>query len=125
MTAFRRSWVESANSAETEFPLNKLPYGVFSTDGSGPRCGVAIGDQIVDVTALEEAATLTAGESPVFARSSWNAFMELGPEAWAEFRDALTALLTEGSTLRMRVEPCWVPARFPGRPGPSVARCWS
>ena len=39
-----RSWVTGANSAETPFPLNNLPYGVFSTEGTEPRCGVAIGE---------------------------------------------------------------------------------
>ena len=47
-----KSWVASANDANHPFPLNNLPYGVFSTEGSEPRCGVAIGDMILDVSAL-------------------------------------------------------------------------
>ena len=47
------SWVESANSADTDFPLNNLPYGVFSTDTLEPRCGVAIGDMVLDMAAVE------------------------------------------------------------------------
>ena len=44
MTDLLRSWVESANTPETDFPLNNLPYGVFSSgEGTMPRCGVAIG----------------------------------------------------------------------------------
>jgi fumarylacetoacetase len=48
----RRSWVESASGA-TDFPIQNLPFGVFSTDGEpeSGRVGVAIGDQILDVTA--------------------------------------------------------------------------
>ena len=48
----RRSWVESANGAN-DFPIQNLPFGVFSTDGEpeSGRVGVAIGDQILDVTA--------------------------------------------------------------------------
>ena len=42
----------------TFFPLDNLPYGVFSI-GEGPRrCGVAIGDAILDATALEAAGVL-------------------------------------------------------------------
>jgi fumarylacetoacetase len=48
-----KSWVDSANSAATDFPLNNLPCGVFSVGDSDPRCGVAIGDFILDVAALE------------------------------------------------------------------------
>ena len=49
----RRSWVESANDASADFPIQNLPFGVFSTDAvpESGRVGVAIGDQILDVTA--------------------------------------------------------------------------
>ena len=48
----RQSWVESANGS-TDFPIQNLPFGVFSTDGEAEsgRVGIAIGDQILDVTA--------------------------------------------------------------------------
>ena len=48
-----RSWVESANDPASDFPLNNLPYGVFSTADTDPRCGVAIGDMILDCQAAE------------------------------------------------------------------------
>src|SRR3954469_6345824 len=49
----RRSWVESANTGATDFPIQNLPFGIFSTDGASEsgRVGVAIGDEILDVTA--------------------------------------------------------------------------
>ena len=50
-----RSWVESANDPTTDFPIQNLPFGVFSRAGGEPRVGVAIGDQILDVTACLEA----------------------------------------------------------------------
>jgi len=44
------SWIESANAPDTDFPIQNLPFGVFSRKGdSERRVGVAIGDQIVDV----------------------------------------------------------------------------
>jgi len=46
-----KSWVTSANSPDTPFPLNNLPYGVFSLNGEDARCGVAIGDMILDMDA--------------------------------------------------------------------------
>ncbi|MBV0911788.1 fumarylacetoacetase [Anianabacter salinae] len=105
-----RSWVESANSPDTDFPLNNLPYGVFTRDGAEGRCGVAIGDMILDVTAAEEAEVIyPVRHTTVFDVPHWNAFMELGPDAWAAFRDRLTALLAEGSPDRAAVEPFLVP----------------
>jgi fumarylacetoacetase len=47
----RRSWVESANAPETDFPIQNLPFGVFD-DGKGARGGVALGDGIIDLSAL-------------------------------------------------------------------------
>ena len=44
-----KSWVSSANSPETDFPLNNLPCGVFSRGGEDARCGVAIGDAVLDI----------------------------------------------------------------------------
>ena len=43
-----RSWVESANLPECDFPLENLPYGVFSRAGA-KHIGVAIGDQVLDL----------------------------------------------------------------------------
>lgn len=94
MTALKRSWVDSANSAETPFPLNNLPYGVFSTGGEA-RCGVAIGDQILDLAALEAVGILSFDGT--LQTGSWNAFMALGKDSWAALRAALTGLLAEGS----------------------------
>ncbi len=104
-----KSWVASANTAETPFPLNNLPYGVFSTDGSEPRCGVAIGDMILDCQAAEEAGLIELTDVALFDLPFWNDLMEEGPAVWAAFRARLTALLAEGSSERVRVEPLLVP----------------
>ena len=89
--ALKKSWVASANDPESDFPLNNLPYGVFSC-GGGRRCGVAIGEMILDVSELEPAGVFDAG--------NWNAFMALGPVAWADFRAEITAILTLGAVER-------------------------
>ena len=88
------SWVASANSADTPFPLNNLPYGVFSTDPSTmPRCGVAIGDMIFDLCWAEGDGLVMPAATPVFDVPYWNDFMELGSEAWTELRAKLQRLL--------------------------------
>ncbi len=91
----QKSWVVSANNPETHFPLNNLPYGVFS-DGDEAHCGVAIGDMILDVALLEEEGIIKISDEPVLDLPFWNDFMELGPEAWAALRARLTELLIEG-----------------------------
>jgi fumarylacetoacetase len=48
----RRSWLASANTRETPFPIQNLPLGVFLRDGV-KHVGVAIGAQIFDLTAAQ------------------------------------------------------------------------
>ncbi len=103
-----KSWVESANAADHPFPLNNLPYGVFSTPGGDPRCGVAIGDMILDMAAAEDAGLVDLGTGPLFDVPFWNEAMEEGPEIWTALRDRLTAILSEGSTDRDAAEPLLV-----------------
>lgn len=103
-----KSWVISANDANHPFPLNNLPYGVFSTTDGEERCGVAIGDMILDMAAAEEAGLVTLGELPVFDVPYWNDLMDLGPEAWGDLRARLIALLATGSTEQAAVTPLLV-----------------
>ena len=89
-----KSWVESANVPDSDFPVQNLPYGVFSANGSGVRRpGVAIGDRILDLGGVE-AAGLLPTPRPVFDGASLNAFMSLGPETWCATRKAISELLS-------------------------------
>lgn len=93
-------WVEGAEG-HPEFPVQNLPYGVFSTHGTAPRVGVAIGEMILDLSALEAAGLLSLGGEPDFSRYNVNAFMALGPEAWEATRRRLSQLLS-GEDKRLR-----------------------
>ena len=104
-----KSWVASANTADCPFPLNNLPYGVFSTEGTEPRCGVAIGDQILDMAGAEESGMIALGDEPLFEAPYWNDLMAEGPAVWAALRDRLTALLAEGSKEQDKLDDLLVP----------------
>jgi fumarylacetoacetase len=99
-----RAWVTSANVADCLFPLNNLPCGVFSTGGAEPRCGMAIGDFVLDVTALEAEGLLGLAGGPLLDVPFWNGVMEAGPEVWAALRAQVTALLKEGASKRFLIE---------------------
>ncbi|MDR5751503.1 MULTISPECIES: fumarylacetoacetase [unclassified Caballeronia] len=95
-----KSWIESANDPASDFPIQNLPFGVFSNAvNPAPRAGVAIGEWIVDLAALERAGLLPA--SGVFDKPRLNDFIALGRDAWRDVRIALSALLANGNaTLR-------------------------
>lgn len=99
-----RSWVESANDPNCSFPLNNLPYGVFSVTGSGPRCGVAIGDYVLDVAAMEKAGLLPLAPSPLLDRAAWNPVMGAGAIVWNRLRTLLVGHLSEGSGTQDQIE---------------------
>jgi fumarylacetoacetase len=45
------SWVTSANG-HRDFPIQNLPFGLFSPANEAPRAGIAIGDMIIELQAL-------------------------------------------------------------------------
>jgi fumarylacetoacetase len=104
-----RSWVASANGGLTDFPLENLPYGVFSEAAKAPRCGVAIGDRVLDVAAMEREGVVVLAGGPLLQEPRWNPLMAAGPAVWAALRERLTALLAEGAAERAAVEPHLVP----------------
>lgn len=101
-----RSWVESANG-HPDFPLQNLPLGVFSTQGSAPRSGVAIGEQIFDLEAALDAG-LFEGQAKAAVQAArggqLNAFFQLGRPARVALRERLLELLGEGSSLRDKIQ---------------------
>lgn len=102
----RRSWIESANRPETDFPIQNLPLGVFRAGGIA-RGGVAIGDSVFDLSAALELG-LFSGDAEVAARAacsdSLNSLMALGPGPASALRARLSDLLRIDGLERTRVE---------------------
>src|SRR5690242_12265304 len=77
----------------SDFPIQNLPYGVFSARGLAPRIGVAIGDHVLDLWELEQDGRFAFGEIGVFSSPSLNPFMALGPKVWSKTRARISELL--------------------------------
>lgn len=98
-----RSWILSANAGGCDFPVQNLPYGVFQPGAEPARCGVAIGDFIVDLGVLEAVGLIDAGpRAPVFGEPGLNAFMSRGGTVWRAVRARLIALLANGGDPTLR-----------------------
>jgi len=117
------SWVTSANAAGTDFPIQNLPFGVYTRKGRMPRggdgywdnpqnpiwrndesdppaVGVAIGDMILDVTAAfdAEALKMNAEAEALLASDRLDDFLTADPKLWAHARTAISRFLRSDNT---------------------------
>ncbi|HEY4774917.1 MAG TPA: fumarylacetoacetase, partial [Xanthobacteraceae bacterium] len=93
----RRSFIESANARDADFPIQNLPFGVYRRRGSSetPRVGVAIGEHILDVAGVARLCDgLAAQAAAACAAPRLNDLMRLGPAAWSALRAQLSRLLS-------------------------------
>ena len=109
-----RSWVESANAPDSDFPVQNLPLGRFRLAGADEplRCGVAIGDQVLDLQLALQLSPWPDGVPELLAplaAGELAAFMALGRPAWKALRAALSAALAEGSDTAPFLELCLLP----------------
>jgi len=92
------SWVTV--ETDSHFPLENLPYGVFSTPCQPEqRIGVAIGREVLDLSIISHLFTgpLLAHKQDVFKARTLNSLMALTKEHWAEARASIASLLSAGN----------------------------
>jgi fumarylacetoacetase len=93
-----KSWIPVSRGSD--FPIQNLPYGIFSTKERSPRAGIAIGDLILDLALLHERNFLSdcgLPAEPVFLNDTLNGFIRLGKPTWQKVRARLIQLLEESS----------------------------
>jgi fumarylacetoacetase len=104
-----RSWVESADVAGSDFPIQNLPLGVFRERGSAapPRIGAAIGDRILDLERCRGGGhlrSLPAEVEDACGAPELNALLALGREALSSLRRRLSELLRADAENAVRDE---------------------
>ena len=109
-----RSWLASANAADTDFPIQNLPYGRFRRAGGAEawRIGVAIGDQVLDLKLALNQCPWDASVLPLLqplAEGDLVPLMTSGIEARRSLREALSQALAEGSLQGPFLELCLLP----------------
>ena len=92
-----RSWVESANEPDSDFPIQNLPFGVYTPTGvENPSIGIAIGDQIVDMAACYELGLVSQSPAAQACLGSWlNNLMSLDRAEIDLIRAEVSALLSD------------------------------
>ena len=98
----QRSFIDV--TPDSHFPIQNLPYGVFSlTSGGNPRVGVAIGEYVLDLSIIEAQGLFTDANLPdnTFNQATLNPFMALGRKSWQAVRKILQTILSaDNPTLR-------------------------
>ena len=93
---------------DSPFPLQNLPFGVFSTQNSAARIGVALGDHIIDLSALATETTffddLPFNAAKIFSQDALNDFMALGKPSWKATRVTLLHVF-DAQTPELRDHP--------------------
>lgn len=82
----------------SDFSIHNLPFGIFSTKGSAPRVGVAIGEHVLDLKAVVDLGFLNISPE-VVAQPSLNAFIALGKQTTKTVRQVLQQWLQQEDSL--------------------------
>ena len=101
MTDQRTSFIDVA--ADSDFPIQNLPYGIFSeATNHQRRVGVALGEWVVDLAQLEAHGFLKISDhQQYFNQATLNKFIESGKANWSKIRAELQDLLSaQTATLR-------------------------
>ena len=96
-----RSWLEIP--ADSDFPIQNLPFGIFSTQSLSPRAGVAIGDKVLNLSALFAAGFLPTTHEFPFTESDYcaatlNPIINKGKAATRLLRARISSLLSSDSS---------------------------
>ena len=89
-----RSWISVPEGSD--FPIQNLPFGVFTKSGSTARVGTRIGDTVIDLSILAASGQLQVDgfTAENFSQEFLNSMMKKGKEATRRLRQALSDLFS-------------------------------
>ncbi len=104
LVTFNMSWIHV--NEDSHFPIQNIPFGVFSTSSTKPRVGSAIGDFVLDLSGLYNAGLFSdlGFASNVFEESTLNSFIALDQSTWMATRGRIISLLAADSNADKRLE---------------------
>ena len=98
----KKSWVEG--SENTEFPIQNIPFGIYSTASKTPRIGTAIGNKVLDINQLAVSGLLDL-DTKITENTALNDFINLGKSVTNKIRlDIANLLDIENNTLKERAD---------------------
>ncbi len=112
-----RSWIQSANDPNTDFPIQNLPFCTFRTTDDGEIVGVRIGDSVLNVEVVCQLLNFSGARMPIGeGQNSFDVSMLLDldlfvntstPETLSAFRKFLAKILREDAeeSIRQQIAP--------------------
>ncbi|MBP9549224.1 MAG: fumarylacetoacetase, partial [Chitinophagales bacterium] len=93
-----KSWIPI--EANSDFPIQNLPFGIFRNNGKHPRVGVAIGKYVLDLFELNKANLLHEFDltDSILENYFLNDFILLGKKKTSAIRNKIAELLSENDT---------------------------
>jgi fumarylacetoacetase len=93
-----KSWIEI--DPNSDFPIQNLPFGIFKTQSSSPRIGVAIGDNVLDLAIMNKLGFFDKLkiDNSVFTNQYLNDFIALGKQTTNAVRERVSQLLSADNT---------------------------
>lgn len=87
-----KSWIESPEGSD--FPIQNIPFGIFSADGVPHRAATRIGDTVIDLYSLAGLGYLADTGIPAdcLRQQYLNDFIALGKPAWRRMRERIIEL---------------------------------
>ena len=91
------SWVPV--SENSDFPIQNIPFGIFSTSTKSKRAGIAIGDQVLDLFEIASAGLLNQVEKDpsVFNNAYLNPIIDKGKAYSRALRNLISEILEESN----------------------------
>lgn len=89
-------------SQDSDFSLQNLPYGVFSTEQlSSPRAGVAVGDSVLDIKVLAQRGVFDdlGFDTGTLAHETLNEYAALGRSVHRRVRRHIQEILRSDTSL--------------------------
>lgn len=91
-------WVDVPENSD--FSIYNLPFGIFSTKTKGPRIGIAIGNEILDLSAVAKLGHFDSIkiDKKVFTSSTLNTFISCGKSKTSRVRKKVQQLLSSSKS---------------------------
>jgi fumarylacetoacetase len=103
-----RSWIDIGQNCD--FPIQNIPFGIFSSGDGAPRPATRIGDTVVDLSVLADFGyfdDLDIDDLTVFYQPYLNDFISLGKSLTNKVRNRLIELFSEeNDDFRSNKEAC-------------------